>query len=113
MKLWHYIFHRPTWQKLNMIPRHYSVDYDLKSVDRDATHLMGLNQIRSPHMIDQLKRRYKVETAGELVEVMPSRRRPRHLGKRVIALINRAMGQTPYDPMKSIALRHRKGRRGQ
>jgi hypothetical protein len=110
MKLLKYLWHMSTWQKLPMLPYMYSTEYELKNIDRDTEHLMSLTQTRCPQGVEILKRRYQTEQASDLIEKLPSRRRKRDVGARALALIRRAYGVTPYDPMKSIARRHMKGR---
>lgn len=106
-KLVRYVIHRPTWQKLPMLPRRqYSVDYDPHSVDPDTSTLMSLTHVRSPQGVDLLKRRHRKRTARELIDSLPARRRPRRLKSRVMSLLRRALGLMSYDPMLEIARRH-------
>ncbi len=107
-----YLLHRPTWQKLPVIPRQYGTDYDPLAVDDDTSMLMRLTQVRSPQGVKLLMKQHHAPSARALVEALPPRRRPRRLQARVLNLARRALGLTSYDPMKEIARRHRRrGRR--
>lgn len=103
MKLFRYLLHRPTWQKLPLMPRQYSTEFDAKQVDYDTAMLMSMAHVRSPHGVKLLLRKHNASSARELVEKLPARRRPRRLGARALGLVRRALGVTPYDPMKKIA----------
>jgi hypothetical protein len=112
MKLIRYLFHRPTWQRLHMIPRQYATEYTARDVDRDTATLMQLTQVRSPQNVEILKRKHRASSARHLIEILPSRRRPRHIQQRALALVRRVFGLTSYDPMRKIARQHmRRGRR--
>lgn len=107
MSLIKHLFHRPTWQKLPKVPRWYSTDFDHKGIDPDVARLMQMSHIRSPHVVKMLMRKYGVDSPRELAAVLPARRHHRRVGARLLALIRRAFGVTPYDPMVEIARRHR------
>ena len=113
MNLLRYIFHRATWEKLPMLPRMYSTEYH--DVDDDTATLMQMTQTRCPQGVEILKKRYGAATARELFDSLPSRHRKRQPLKKLINLYRRAMGITPYDPLKSYSRRYgnhqRKGRR--
>ncbi len=107
-----YLLHRPTWQKLPMIPRQYAVGYDPFSVDDDTAMLMRLTQVRSPQAVKLLMKKHHAASARELIETLPARRRPWRLRARALALARRAFGLTSYDPLRRIARQHRRrGRR--
>jgi hypothetical protein len=103
-----YLFHRPTWQKLPVLPRMYSTEYDARVVDKDTSTLMMLTHTRCPQGVEVLKRRHHLKTSRELIEQLPARRRRRRPGARLMALFRRWLGTTPYDPMRSIAQQHRR-----
>lgn len=103
-----YLFHRPTWQKLPVLPHMYSAEYDTRGVDQDTATLMRLSHTRCPQGVEVLKRRHRLKTSRELIEQLPARRRRRRLGARVMALFRRWIGTTSYDPMRSIAQQHRR-----
>ena len=106
-----YLLHWPTWKKLPMLPRMYSVDYNPKEVDRDTEQLMKITRIRCPQGVKLLERRYHM-TARELTIALTEQRRKRNFGRRIAAVVQRAYGLLPYDPMKMIARQHqRRGRR--
>lgn len=105
-----YLFHRPTWQKLPMMPRMYSVDFDARKVDEDTATLMKLSHTRCPQGVNTLKRRHRLKTTHELIERLPARRRRRRLNVRLMALFRHWLGTTKYDPMVSIAKKYRKRR---
>ncbi len=101
-----YIFHRPTWHKLPVLPRMYSTEFKLSDVDRDTQTLMQMTHTRCPQGVEVLKKRYGFKTSREMIEQLPARRRPRRIKSRLISLFRRAFGLLPYDPMKSIARQH-------
>lgn len=103
-----YLLHRPTWQKLPVLPRMYSVEFDARTVDDDTATLMKLSHTRCPQGVDTLKRRHRIKTARELIEQLPPRRRRRRLGTRLMALFRYWLGTTQYDPMRSIARQYRR-----
>lgn len=107
MNLLKHLTHLPTWQKLPRTPRWYSTEFDVKGIDPDVIKLMQMSQIRSPHAVRMLMRKYKVDTVAELVEKLPARRYHRRPWARFVALVRRAFGVTPYDPMVEIARKHR------
>lgn len=112
MKVLRWLLHRPTWQRLPIIPRQYGTQYDPTSIDADTALLMQLTQIRSPNNITALQRRYKATTARELIEVLPPRQRPRRLRQKAMSLVRRAFGVTSYDPtVKIVRPYRRRGRR--
>ena len=113
MKLLKYLLHRPTWQKLPLMPRSFSTDYRPGDVDADTAALMVASHTRCPQGAQLLKRRQGLGTARELIAHLPSRRRRRRrIGAKLMAALRRLAGTTPYDPMRSIVRRHqRMGRR--
>ena len=107
MRLIHWLLHRPTWQKLPPIPRQLSSLYDEVGIEHDTQRLMQLTHVRCPQYVALLLRRHKVETARELVYLLPPRRRPRMLKKRLLALARRAFGLSGSDPMRKIAAEYK------
>lgn len=101
------LFHLATWQKLPMLPRTYSSDYELDEADRDVQMLMSLSHVRCPQGARVLERKHKTP-AHELIDQLPQRHRRRRPLKRAVGLIRRALGVTPYDPMRSIYLEHQR-----
>jgi hypothetical protein len=110
-RLIHYLFHRPKWHKLPMIPRQFAVEFDPATVDADTQTLMRLTQIRSPQGVELLRKRWKAKDARALIDMLPSRKRRRRVGARLMGVIRTMAGTTPYDPMKSISRQHAKRRR--
>lgn len=111
MNLLRYLFHRPTWHKLPMMPRSYSVDYDARQLDADTADLMRISHVRCPQGVELLKRRHNL-SSHELARQLHTRRRRRNVGARFMAVIRRAFGVTRYDPMRTIARQHmRRGAR--
>lgn len=106
-----YLFHRPTWHKLPVLPRMYSTEFKLTDVDQDTQTLMRLTHTRCPQGVEVLKKRYGAATARDLIEQLPARRRPRRIKARLVGLFRRAFGLLPYDPMKSIAQQHMRRQR--
>ncbi len=49
MNLIQFLMHRATWEKLPVMPRHYSTEYKAKGMDQDTATLMKLSHIRSQH----------------------------------------------------------------
>jgi hypothetical protein len=110
-KLIRYFTHISLADRLPRVPRGYSTDFDLKAVSDDEAALMRMSALRSPHSIERLKRRYAVQSARELVAMLPKKHKP-YRGARLMPLIRRVFGTTAYDPMKRYYLEHRrKGRR--
>lgn len=106
-----YLLHRPTWQKLPVMPRMYSTDYSACDVDEDTQTLMRLTHTRCPQGVEVLKQRHGAKSARQLIEELPARRRKRHMVRRALALLQRALGLTSYDPMKRIYYEHRRATR--
>lgn len=106
-RLAHYLFHRPTWHKLPVMPRMYSTEYDPLSVDRDTQTLMRLTHTRCPQGVEVLKKRHGLKSSRALIDQLPRRRRKRRVGAKLMALFRRAFGLLPYDPMKGIARQYR------
>jgi len=103
-----YIFHRPTWHKLPVLPRMYSTEFKLSDVDRDTQTLMQLTHTRCPQGVEVLKKRHGMSSARALIEQLPARRRPRRIGAKLLGLYRRAFGLTAYDPMVSYARQERR-----
>lgn len=106
-KILRWLLRQPTWQKLPQIPRQLSSFYDDDGVHDDIQRLMQLTQIRCPQYVTLLMRRYKVETPYELIYLLPRRRRPRMLRKRLLGLLRRAFGLSASDPMRKIAYEYK------
>lgn len=111
MNLFTYLWRMARWQRLPVLPHTYSSEYDAQLVDEDVQQLMMLSHVRSPQSARLLERRHR-KSARELIDELPARKRKRNIPARVMALVHRAFGTTPYNPTKSIALKHmRRGRR--
>lgn len=108
MKLLRYLFHRPLWHKLPMMPRMYSSDYRIADVDSDTQTLMSLTHTRCPQGVELLKKRHGVKTSRELIEQLPQRRRKRRIARRVLSLLQSWFGFTSYDPARSLARQHQR-----
>lgn len=102
-----YFRHIKLADRLPLVPRHYSTEYDLKAVDADEEQLLKMTAIRSPQAVELLKKRYHVQNAKELTTMLPTRHKPRR-GARLMPLIRRIMGTLPYDPMKRHYHKHRR-----
>jgi hypothetical protein len=106
MNLVKYLVHMPRWKRLPMIPRTWSVEYDRREVDRWTQQVMAVKRTRSPHDVEVLMKKHGVKNSRELALALQPRRRRRHVGRRVIALIQRIAGTTSYDPFRKIAREH-------
>lgn len=112
MNLFQYLLHRPIWHRLPPMPRQWSSEYNGREVDHDVSTLMSMTHTRSPQGVKLLLKKHQVETPRELITLLPPRRRKRHILRRALALLRRAEGVTPYNPMVKIARQHiRRGRR--
>ena len=105
MNLLKYLFHKPTWQKLPMIPRSYSSVWDESEVDHDTAILMEVTQTRCPQGVEILVRKHK-KTARELSQTLKPRKHKRKPLGRIEYMVRSTFGLMQYDPMKSIARRH-------
>lgn len=105
MSLLRYLIHLPTWQKLPMLPRMYSTEYEPRDIDRDTEALMKVTHTRCPQGVKLLERRYHL-SAHELIDLLQPRHRKRDAFGRMVALVRRAYGVLPYDPMRKIARQH-------
>jgi hypothetical protein len=101
-----FLFHRPTWQKLPPLPRMYSVEYDVRDVDKDTSTLMRMTHTRCPQGVEILKKRHHAKTAKLLIAQLPARKRPRRIGKRLKALVRSTLGLTDYDPARTLYRQH-------
>ena len=106
MNLIQYLLHRATWEKLPPLPRMYSSEYQVAEVERDVEMLMRQTHARCPAGVKVLEQRYRL-SARELIEQLPARRRKRRIGARAMAVLRRALGLMPYDPMKRFSYEHR------
>jgi hypothetical protein len=102
-----YLMHLATWQKLPKPPRAYSSEYELKAAGDDIETMMKLSHIRCPQGAEHLTRKHGLPVR-ELIDRLPRSRYRRMIKRRLVWLICRATGTTPYDPMKRRAFEHRK-----
>ena len=102
-----FLFYRPAWQKLPMMNRMYSSEFHPDQADQDIQTLMQLTHVRCPQGVEVLKDRHGASTARELIERLPARRRKLRPLKRVISLLQRLFGFTPYDPNIRLAKEYR------
>lgn len=103
-----YLFHRPTWHKLPVLPRMYSTEFKLTDVDRDIQTLMQMTHTRCPQGVEVLKKRHGAATARALIEQLPARRRPRRIKARLLGLYRRMFGLMAYDPARQYASQARR-----
>lgn len=106
MNLITYLMHRATWEKLPRMPGSYSTEYNRKDVDPVTAKIMQMSHVRSPHGVRLLMKKYGATTPQELLDLLPSRRRPRRILAKLVGVFRRAIGVTPYDPMVKIAREH-------
>lgn len=107
-KLIRYFFRLKLSDRLPRIPRMYSTDYNPRLVDHDTANLMRMTAIRSPQGAEILKKRHKTNASRDLVHLLPLQKPRRR--RRLMPLLRRIEGTTPYDPLKRWAARA-KGKR--
>lgn len=96
-KIWRQLYFVKVKDRLKRVPRHYAIDYD-RHVDRDTAYLMERMAIRDPAAVQRLYKKYGVTTPGELMAVLPKRRRA-GARRRFNRWMNRITGATPYEPV--------------
>ena len=107
MKALRALLYMATWQKLPMLPRDYSTDYDLAEVDRDTQRIMQLARVRCPQGVTLLEDRHKA-SRRQLARDLDFKRRRRRPLRRLVGYVQRALGVTPYDPMHGFYLEHQR-----
>jgi hypothetical protein len=106
VNLLRYMIHLATWEKLPIMPRMYSVEYDARLLDRDTQTLMKMSHVRCPQGLELLKQRHRVNNATTLITLLPSRKRKRQPMRKLMSVMRHLTGTLPYDPMKQIARQH-------
>lgn len=108
MNLLTYLLRLRTRERLPMIPRTYSSEYDVRQVDPDTIRLMAETQTRDPRGVHLLMRRHGAQSPRELLRILPPRKRKRNVRRRALALVQRVFGLSNHDPLRSIYRQHRR-----
>lgn len=107
MNLLKYLLYRAAWQRLPMLPRMYSTDFDLRDVNRETETLMRMTHTRCPQGVNILIKRHRAADAHELIETLPPPMRKRRIGRRFAGMVRSFLGLTAYDPVRSQYRRER------
>jgi hypothetical protein len=86
------------WDKRPRIPSHLVTRFDWDEVSPDERLVLMAGKARDRHYVARLMRLYQADNAAELLARLPKRKRP-SVRKRIRALIMRAEGSLPYDPI--------------
>jgi hypothetical protein len=87
------------WDQRPRIPHHLVNADEIAQANEDELLIFMAGKARDRHYIERMMRRYKAKNALELLARIPRRRRP-SIQKRIRALIMRAEGSLPYDPIR-------------
>ena len=91
-----YLFH---WDRRPRIPSHLVTPFDMTTVSPDELMVFKAGKARDVHYVAKLMERYEAKNAVELLQRLPRAKRP-SVRERIRALIMRAEGSLPYDPIK-------------
>lgn len=86
------------WDRRPRIPHHLVNRFDMTAVNEDELLILMAGKARDREYIERLMKRYQASTALELLQRLPKRKRP-SIRDRFHALILRAEGSLPYDPL--------------
>lgn len=91
-----YLFH---WDRRPRLPGHLVTPFALQDVTDEELLIFKAGKARDRQYLARLMRQHKAQSARELLEKLPPPRRP-SVRQRIAALIQRAEGSLPYDPMR-------------
>lgn len=81
------------------LPRDLVTRFDILECDEDEILLILSGRVKDRHAIARLKARYNVDSAIELLPLLP-KRKPRPLKARILDWLRRAEGSYEHDPLR-------------
>ena len=87
------------WEWKPRIPSHLVTPFDITAAGDDEILIFKAGKAKDRQYVERMMRRYQARNAIELLARIPKRKRP-SVQKRIRALVCRAEGSLPYDPIR-------------